>query len=309
MPNWVYNNVSVSGKREDLIAFANKARQEHETQWISTEWKHNEDGTTTRIPAEERTIEIEMSGKQPLSFWNFVRPTDEELPYYFGHKVKDEDKDDPDATSEERLAKSLTFSGSGWYDWNVRNWGTKWDANDDNGDEPDLDDLKEHDSVSYSFSTAWSIPEPVFRAMVAQHPELDFEFHSEEEQGWGAEYSTYDSEDEDGKPIKELRLDSEWDIPNCHADYVNRDNIDGCVCNWGEDEDDWFEDCPRPEQDFFVVVSKTYKITAKDAETAWELAVSGEDGSLEEVGDEITAIVKDEDGRKIYPIADTGKVE
>jgi hypothetical protein len=305
MPNWVYNNVSVSGKREDLIAFANKASQTHETQWLSEEWVANEDGTNTRIPAEERTIEIEMSDAQPLSFWNFVRPTDEELPYYFGNLIKEEDKDDPNATSEERLAKSLTFSGSGWYDWNIRNWGTKWDANDENGDTPDLDDLKDHDSISYSFSTAWSIPEPIFRAMVAQHPELDFEFHSEEEQGWGAEFSTYDSEDEDGKPIKELNLVREWDIPSSHADYVERDNEDGCVCAWNDDPEDLYDDCPTAEKDFYVVVTKTYRVSASNAENAYNLATDNDpDEFMELIEDETLISIKDENGERLYPTLD-----
>jgi hypothetical protein len=302
MPNWVYNNVSVSGKKDDLIAFANKASQQHETQWLSPDWVRGEDGTNTRVPEEERTIEIEMSDKTPISFWNFIRPTDEELPYYFGNLVKEEDKPDPDATLDERMAKAMTFSGSGWYDWNVREWGTKWDANDENGDFPDLDDLKEHDSISYRFSTAWSIPTPVFEAMVKQHPELDFDFSSEEEQGWGAEFTSSDGEDGEERSLIET---NSWDIPESHADYVNRDNIDGCVCNWGDDEDDWYEDCPREDKDFYVVVTKTYRVSASNAENAYNLATDNDpDEMMELIEDETTLVIKDENGERLYPTLD-----
>jgi hypothetical protein len=302
MANWVYNNISVSGKRDDLIAFAEKARQTHETQWLSKEWVSNEDGTNTRIPAEERTIEIEMSDAQPLSFWNFIRPTDEELPYYFGNKTKPEDEPDPNATSEERMAKAMTFSGSGWYDWNIREWGTKWDANDENGDAPDLDDLKDTDSISYSFSTAWSVPEPVFRAMVQQHPELDFDFSSEEEQGWGVEFTSSDSEDGEERSLMETKS---WDIPESHADYVERDNEDGCICSHYEDEDDWYEDCPREDKDFFVVVTKTYRVSAINAENAYNLATDNDpDEMMELIEDETLISIKGENGERLYPTLD-----
>ena len=92
-------------------------------------------------------IEEKLSEESVLSFWNFIHPTDEEIPFYYGHKVKDEDKDDPNATQDERMAKALTFSGSGWYDWNIRNWGVKWDANASL--ETDLDDLKDTDYLLY----------------------------------------------------------------------------------------------------------------------------------------------------------------
>lgn len=302
MPNWVYNYVSVSGKKDDLIAFAEKASKQHETQWLSDGWVRNEDGTNTRVPEEDRKVEVELSNPQPLSFWNFIAPTDEELPYYFGHKTKPEDEADPNATTEERMAKALTFSGSGWYDWNVRNWGTKWDANDEDGEIPDLENLQSQDTITYRFSTAWSIPEPIFRAMVEQHPELDFDFECEEEQGWGANFTSSDG-DEDGE--RSLILTKEWDIPASHADYVERDNEDGCVCSWDSDDpDNWFEDCPRPEKDFYVVVTKTYRVTTHTAENAWELAQDNDPDEQMELLDETSIWVKGENGERLFPTLD-----
>jgi hypothetical protein len=143
--------------------------------------------------------------------------------------------------------------------------------------------------------------------MVAQHPELDFEFHSEEEQGWGAEYSTYDSEDEDGKPIKELNLVREWDIPNSHADYVDRDNEDGCVCSWNDDPEDLFEDCPTAESDFYVVVTKTYRVTTHTAENAWELAQDNDPDEQMELLDETSIWVKGENGERLFPTLGDGE--
>lgn len=262
MPNWVYSYVNVNGKREDLLAFAEKARQEHETLWITSEWKFDEAlGKNVKVPENERVITPEMSGESVLSFWNFVKPTDEELPYYFGHKTKPEDETPEGASMEERLDKKLTFSGSGWYDWNVRNWGTKWDAGSAELEE-DLAELKDTDTLTYRYETAWGIPDGAMTAMVSQHPELTFHFECEEEQGWGAEF-----EGKEG----ELSMLKEWDIPSSHADYVERGNEDNCSCQHNEEEEYWYDDCPDKQKDFEVVIRQVYRIRATDEDTAKKL--------------------------------------
>ena len=272
MPNWVYTSMSVAGKREDLLAFAKKAIAPHTSQWVqeSKTWDETTKSWHT-IPENERVIKEELVEPTALSFWNFVRPTDEELPYYFGQKTKPEDEDNPEATSEERLAKAMSFSKSDWYDWNVRNWGTKWDANDDELD-TDLDTLKEQDSLSYRFSTAWGIPEPIFTAMVEQHPELDFDFDSEEEQGWGAKYTSSDADDEDeqGKPTKSLIMTEEWDVPNSHADYVERGR-ECWACESGNDQDEMYDDCPDKNKEYKVIVQQVYLVKASNGEDAKHL--------------------------------------
>jgi hypothetical protein len=285
--------MSVSGKKDDLLAFAKKASQQHETQWLTEKWKRTEDGKNIEVPEEERKIEIELSQPSPISFWNFIAPTEEELPYYFGHKTKPEDEPDPNATTEERMAKAMLFEGSGWYDWNIRNWGCKWDANDEELD-TDLDKLEPHDSLTYRFSTAWSPAEGVFRAMTEQHPELSFEFHCEEEQGWGVIY--------DGNEGV-LSVSKEWDIPSSHAEYVDLDREDSCVCGWQDDTEDWFEDCPRPSVEVVVVVEHRYKITAPTIAEAWEIALNSDpaDISASKLEGESNAYVLGEDGKRVYP--------
>ncbi len=284
MPNWVYNHITITGNTKDLLAFAEKAKQQHETLWKSG------DGT----------IESKLSEESDLSFWNFIRPTEEDLPYYFGHKVKPEDVEDPNATAEERLAKKLTFSGADWYDWNVREWGTKWDASSVEL-ETDLSALDDgpNRSIRYRFETAWSIPEPIFRAMVEQHPELDFDFYSEEEQGWGAEFTSSDGEEEGEK--RSLILTKEWDIPDSHSDYVERDNEDGCICSYEDDQDNWYSDCPRPKV-IYARVTKLYKLKSSDLVDARAEYFQMETGALpypEEESDFGSLEYVDEDGNPV----------
>ena len=198
MPNWVYNYLDVDGKPEDVAKFIEKARQPYK---ITEEWEYDEG---------------------VFFFWNFKKPTDLKA-YVAGGE------DGKLALENRRL-----FAGDNWYDWNVRNWGTKWEACYAEVTNSELD----KGLISYKFDTAWSMPEELFTEMVAQHPELTFDIHCEEETGWGAEY-----EGKNGV----LTQTKSWDEPNSHADYVDRMNEDGCICAWEDDQDEWYADCPKDE--------------------------------------------------------------
>lgn len=258
MPNWVYSTIDVSGKREDLLAFNEKAGLGHRSGWVETSQTWNEETKSwDKIPENERVIKDETETPNAISFWNFVRPTDEEIPFYYGQK----DEPEKEETDEASL---LDFSGSDWYSWNIRNWGTKWDANNDYISYGNPEELKDTDSLGYQFETAWSIPEPAFRAMVEQHPELTFHFSCEEEQGWGAEF-----EGKDGN----LSLTKEWDIPQSHADWVALGREDSCICGWADDET--FSDCPSARKDYRVVVQYAYNVSAEDEDTARQIVERG----------------------------------
>jgi hypothetical protein len=307
MPNWVYNYVSITGEADKLKEFASKASKPYTTtnkgkrfQDAEGNWKYDAD------------VVYEQENTEAFSFWNFIEPEDKEAYFADAHGTKPEGYEK--WSLAEKMAFDLKFTGNGWYDWNVREWGTKWDASEvdftDNSDDTGA-------NLNYSFSTAWSIPEPVFRAMVEQHPELHFSFSSEEEQGWGAEFESSDSEDEDGKPTKSLTLTKEWDIPDSHADYVERDRVDSCVCSYSDDVDDYYDDCPNKVKEYSVVVTRTYTVTAGSAEEAWS-KIDGEvilaDTVLPDgvgLADEDTAFVKDgETGLRLYPLSglDTASV-
>jgi hypothetical protein len=279
MPNWVYNTLSVSGSKEKIAEFKELAGRKAPTGFDS------ETGVLTYDNKEE-----------VLSFWNFKEPKDKAV-YFGASDYKPEGYDS--WTMEERMAHSMKFSSDGWYDWNIREWGTKWDACD-----VDLNDDSET-SLGYSFNTAWSIPEPVFVAMVQKFPTLDFEFWSEEEQGWGAEFTSSDG-DEDGE--RSLIMTKEWDIPDSHQDYVDRDREDSCNCASDPDDDEyWYDDCPRPEKEFEVVVRQVIRITAKSAESAWEIAngvlenfTNAEQPDGVRISEDSVAWVE-EDGVRVYP--------
>lgn len=226
MPNWVYNYVVITGNKEDLLEFMDKARKPHAS-YFRGGFEEGEAGAKIYNPDLVR----ESVWDEVLSFWNFKRPKDTAT-YFSTDSVKPEGYED--MTFDERMAHSLSYSSDGWYDWNVREWGTKWDATD-----VELEQYLKNKTIVYRFTTAWSPPEGAFQAMIEQHPRLHFKFECEEEQGWGVEYESFNGN---------LSVVKEWDIPSSHADYVERDNEDGCVCNWEEDRDEWFDDCHKYEE-------------------------------------------------------------
>lgn len=174
MPNWVDNTLTISGKPEDLRAFAEKAKTPYD-------------------------LSAKTGLEEGLYFWNFIKPSE-----------------------------SVDYENN-WYDWNIENWDTKWDAC-----YVDVSfDIETDKEITYFFQTAWSIPEAVYTAMVRQHPELTFYVFCQEEQGWGREY--------EGKNGVLTVLD-DWDIPQSHADCEERKVT--CACEWAEEPTNYYPDCP-----------------------------------------------------------------
>lgn len=66
-----------------------------------------------------------------------------------------------DSESADRLIEKYGFAN--WYDWQVSNWGTKWDA-DNNGNTETVDAAATEFTVS--FQTAWSPPGAWYQHMV-----------------------------------------------------------------------------------------------------------------------------------------------
>ncbi len=96
-----------------------------------------------------------------LSFWNFRRPG---------------------PAAREKYNDSSVGARDGWYDWNNRNWGTKWDAWDVSGIKGGVGRKLR---LVYDFTTANATPLPVLEAMMAMFPYLNFELRWQDEGGPG----------------------------------------------------------------------------------------------------------------------------
>lgn len=58
-----------------------------------------------------------------------------------------------------------------WYNWNVANWGTKWNCGEVWHDRT-TEQITEEGRTSYNFDTAWSPAEPVVAALAEKFPTL-----------------------------------------------------------------------------------------------------------------------------------------
>jgi len=151
MPNWVYNYLEVAGSEEDISNLKKQLNQpfsrEHD-QWNA------ETGQMEK--------NIQEYNNPVFAFWNIIKPTN--LEAYFGEQPKHEPN------------TPITFDSDHWYDWNVRNWGTKWDVSVHDDDKYPETELYEDtgDSLCYKFNTAWSPPVPVIGELSTQYPNLTF---------------------------------------------------------------------------------------------------------------------------------------
>jgi len=164
VPNWCYNHISIEGSLEDISAI--KAQLNTPFEVIHDNWDPE-----TR----EMKKKMYQYSNPVFAFWNIVKPTN--LETYNGPQPKLD------------LSKGVSFDSDHWYDWNVRNWGTKWDVavGDDNKyPETELTDESET-YLGYRLNTAWSPPAEAITKLSKQYPNLVFTLSFEEETGWGGE--------------------------------------------------------------------------------------------------------------------------
>ena len=165
MPNWVYNGLTVEGNPESVKKMMEQLNQPFTM--IHDSWD-----VSTNTYMKKNTLY-----SSPLfAFWNIIKPTD--LDAYMAQPAP--------------ATLPMDFSGDDWYNWNVRNWGTKWDVAVSSSDaHPDTTMMEtangDNHVVYYNFETAWSRPMPALINLSSQYPDLLFTLVYEEETGWGGE--------------------------------------------------------------------------------------------------------------------------
>ena len=217
MPNWVYNGLTIEGSPDSV----KKLMEQMNTPFVRVH--DNWDIATQQMQKQQVTYPNPV-----FAFWNIVKPTNMEA--YDGPQPKTED-----------FAQAMRFESDHWYDWNVRNWGTKWDvavsSNETNPDTYMEETVNgENHVVYYNFETAWSRPMGALTKLSEQYPDLLFTLSYEEETGWGGELELLR-----GKVISETEYDNM--CRNCDGTYLDEDIVacDDCgdypcpKCGWSND--------------------------------------------------------------------------
>jgi hypothetical protein len=162
-------------------------------------------GERLRAPVPHREEEM------VFSFWNIVKPDDSIVEEY--HSVCDQDG----------MKKP-----NNWYNWNLHNWGCKWDASGS------YIELKEPGKLVYGFETPWSPPEKVITTLSELYPSLKIHVRFIEEQGWGGEVELHNG------TLTQLK---EWDIPESHEEDAQA--FGECRQCEARDEEYLYDDCPK----------------------------------------------------------------
>jgi len=203
MPNWTNNSVIVSAKTEaELNEFLDFCDQPHTSHW--------KDFRSEEVITDENTKGV---------FWNFITPTD--LDSYFAGETRKPTLEVADIMAE--IANQFA-TGMDWYNWNVRNWGTKWDIHLER-DFIVIDRNNDGDFYfNWNFDTAWSPAEQAYRAMAKRFPNLSFNYEITEEANFFAGILVF----ENGEVVAE-----EWVDSPTHADFEALD-IPCSECGWAD---------------------------------------------------------------------------
>lgn len=173
MPNWVYNGLTIEGNPEQVT----KLVEQMNKPFIQLVESHGDLAFNVK----------QVKYVNPIfAFRNIYSHLD--------HGVTDEQYiQQPPRNPDSSFADWMKFESNDWYNFNNREWGTKWDVgvSEDNeypdtymeGPTPNGENLV----VYYNFNTAWSRPLPALEKLSAQYPNLLFTLSYEEETGWGGE--------------------------------------------------------------------------------------------------------------------------
>lgn len=219
MPNWVFNSLVVSGDKVELDKLVAQMNKPFDT------FYHDRGGENA----------VQHYSNPVFAFWNIYSPNPSDFEEYFAVEAK--------SKSDIPLGDPMWWAGimanqavsKHWYDWNNHHWGTKWDVgvSDDSKYSNTRMERNDDNSVMYHFETAWSAVVDLIGVLSEMYPSLEFDYEYEEENGWGGKVEYANGE---------IISHSEYDEPNSHADYIERDQ--DCICNF-EEEEFWFEDCPK----------------------------------------------------------------
>lgn len=201
MANWVSNSLDIIGTKDEVEEFMKFVNAEHTVTHF--DWKDDEDGNKVEV-LEDITYSSKFN-------FNAIVPAPTEPNAYSDHIDENGKVQQP------------------WYDWNINNWGTKWNAR-----EVSVDRMADN-CVSYYFDTAWSPPTPIIEKLAKLFPTVKIHYRYEEEQGWGGEVII-----NEGSVITA----HEWDIPETHAESVQYRGW--CYCEESPDELS-YPDCPKDE--------------------------------------------------------------
>lgn len=246
MPNWVYNGLTIEGNPDQVKALIKQMNKPF-------------------VYSINATGDLAYSVKQR----KFVNPifSFHNIYSYLDHGVTDEEYHaQPPHNPDRNFADFMKFDSNDWYNFNNREWGTKWDvavAEDDKYSNTTIQEAENGENyvVYYNFETAWSRPLPALQKLSAQYPTLLFTLSYEEETGWGGEMEFLR-----GEIISESEYDNmcrDCDSTDC-MEYCENECGEICnVCHWlGEADLEAVKECEDHKEYLETKVPEYRKLEA-----------------------------------------------
>lgn len=203
MPNWATNHLTISGKEELIADLVKQVATPYETEHLDFDSKSLKVVTKTGDfllwncirPIDMDTYYGRDEYEETLAKWNAPKPSTKDVTDSI---IKAVEQMTTDMTSETfDVAESIArmqediATKQDWYNWNIRNWGTKWEINEENSGFMERRD----GFVKYYFSTAWSCPAEALDNLAKQYPELSFDLTSiDESDMWALEMAWGDGQ-------------------------------------------------------------------------------------------------------------------
>ena len=159
MPNWANTTMRVEGNPDAVKAFHDKFCRVPVGLRVGPSW---EDRKMSDVEPEWK--EYKADGPE-CRMWNVIPAPEEIHDEYFST-----------ASYESKNGNK----SNNWYDWNIRNWGTKWDLRDVLVDMSDVG--KNLASYVYNYNTAWG-PPVEFMIAASLLYDVQFNFDGYEEGG------------------------------------------------------------------------------------------------------------------------------
>lgn len=187
MPNWCNNTLRVYGDKAEVKRFLKKATNEKGEFTFEKIVPRPKELDITSGSNVDNAIEVmaaesgDWSGVDKHLEWPVwvknagitdAMPLKQKRKLMLASMKKNLSEDDM-RMGRQALINEEKYGCKNWYEWNIANYGTKWDAG-----EASIDDMG--DELEIQFDTAWAPPVAWLEKVEPLFPKLKFELHYEE---------------------------------------------------------------------------------------------------------------------------------
>lgn len=164
MPNWCSNSLTITGPDKDIVDFVKSAEgstNRYNDYYTQDDWGNLDE---IRVKALFQDGVMHQGSNSPLSFHQ-ICPVPEDI-LKLGY--------DEGVAKKVANIVGVEYPGYGGYNWQIQNWGTKW--------QPEVYHNEYHSGfASYDFDTAWSPPLALILHASRRWPNLNFHISYREE--------------------------------------------------------------------------------------------------------------------------------